>query len=324
MSKNIKKRILIKDQKRTYHALQGVVYNIKGRFYIVRLLNSKFNPNETVECQLSGSMEIRHPHRCLVTVGDKVEIVLDNSNKKTKGRIVKVFERSSFLLRKSILGDYGDIIATNFDQVAIIMSCSSPPLNFKLLDTLLVAVEYGNSNSLICINKIDLCNMEELRIDLDFYSSLSYKIIYTSAIDGTGIDELKEHLKSKITLFAGISGVGKSSIINKLVNSEIMQVASLTKFRRGRHTTTFAKIISLSDSTLLLDSPGFTEFQLWGIEKEQLQFYFPDFEPFFQKCKFQPCTHTHEPKCAIKNAVERGKINQSRYKSYLSLFAFLK
>lgn len=322
---NVKKRVFIKNQKNTRQTLQGLVYTTKGRFYHVRLLNLDSNTidKDTIECQLSGSMEIRHPHRCLVTVGDKVEIVLDNSNKKTKGRIVKVLERLSFLLRKSVLGDFEDIIASNFNQVAIIMSCSYPALNLKLLDSLLVAVEYGNADSLICINKIDLCNLDDLRIKLGFYSSIGYKIIYTSAVDGTGIDELKEHLKGKITLFAGLSGVGKSSIINKLVGSDIMQVGALTKFNRGRHTTTAAKIISFSDSTHLLDSPGFTEFQLWGIEKEQLQFYFPEFKPFLQKCKFQPCTHTHEPKCAIKNAVKRGKVNPSRYKSYIALFSSL-
>ncbi|MGQ9819975.1 MAG: ribosome small subunit-dependent GTPase A [Candidatus Kapaibacteriales bacterium] len=318
------KRVLIKEQKSAAQPLQGLVCSINGKFYFVRILKPESKSINMVECQLSGSMEIRHPHRTLVAVGDKVEIVLDNSNKKAKGRIIRVFERSSFLLRKSVLGDFEDIIATNFDQVAVIMSCTSPTLDFKLLDTLLVAVDYCNSMPLICINKIDICKLDELKNYFKHYSKLGYKTFYTSAINGIGIDELQEHLKGKFTLFAGISGVGKSSIINKIIGLEILQVGTLTKYKRGRHTTTSAKIIFYDDSTLLLDSPGFSEFQLWGIDKTELQFYFPDFEPFLQKCKFQPCTHTHEPNCAIKKAVKKGKINYSRYKSYLALFASLK
>lgn len=296
------------------------MYSIEGKYYIVKVSNDSSQQNENIKCLLAGTMEILHPHRCLVAVGDNVEIISDYFNNHKTGRIVKVYERRSFLVRKSIVGNFDDIIATNFDNVLIIVSCAEPPLNLRLLDTLLVAVEYGNSDAIICINKIDICDERKLKEVHKIYSSLGYKILFTSALKGIGIEELKLNLEGKNTLLAGQSGVGKSLLVNRILGSEVMKVGFLTKRNRGRHTTTSSQIIPLNYSTKLIDSPGFSEFQLWNLKKAELQFYFPDFKPYFQKCKFQPCTHTHEPRCAVKNALKRGKIHLSRYQNYLALY----
>lgn len=319
--KKSKNRVLVKLQKYIKgNWSQGIVISSKGKNYVV-----EFNENgqrKLTECMLSGTVEVKHQHRTLITVGDIVFFVAPQlgTDGKEFGRILYVADRVSFLMRKSILGNHEDIIASNMQQVMIMFSAMHPQYNLRMLDRILVAVEYGNLETIICINKIDLVDLNLLKKDFQIYEDLGYKVLYISAKEGIALNAVEESLGGKSTLLTGVSGVGKSTLINKLLGMDIQKVDDITRSRRGKHTTTSSRLFHKGEDTIIVDSPGFREFEVWGVPKEELQFYFRDFEPFFQKCKFQPCSHTHEPKCAVKSAVLRGKISHERYISYVSLF----
>jgi len=317
-----KNRILLKEKKITpCHAFEGIVVSQKGKYFLVESILD----NKIYKCVVSGSAQVEHPHKTLITVGDNVKVVLSQAKEdgEALGRIVFVGERLTFFLRKSIVGNSEDVIAANMEQVLILLSASNPPYNKRMLDKILIACEYGGCTPMICINKMDIAERESVLFDFSLYENLGYKVIYISAKMGEGIDEIQNSIKDKITLFVGVSGVGKSTLVNRLFGADVQKIGRLAKNLRGRHTTTFSIMLKLDDKTKIIDTPGFREFELFGIEKENLQFYFPEFSRYFQKCKFQPCTHTHEPNCSVKNAVKRKRISQERYFTYLALFESL-
>ncbi len=317
-----KKRVLVKDEKKTVaNIIKGKVIGVKGKNYIVKQLDSE--PLTAIDCFISGSLEVLHPHYTLITVGDYVHFELIESpyqKAKTLGRIVKVEGRDTFLMRKSIIGKKEDILAANMNYVCIVIAAKEPNYNLRLLDKILVAVEQGNAKPIIIVNKIDLVDQQEIQQEFSIYQSLGYKVLFLSAKENQNLDELRQTIQGTCSLFIGGSGVGKSTLINKLLGKEIQKVRDLSKKSFGRHTTTFSRLFVLDSATEIIDSPGFREFDIWNVAKDELQFYFSDFKRYFQKCKFQPCSHTHEPNCAVKSAVKRGKISFERYISYLYLY----
>lgn len=264
------------------------------------------------ECKAKG---IFRKDKIKPLVGDDVEIEVLNEEEKL-GNIVKILPRRSELIRPAV---------ANIDQALVIFAAREPKPNLSLLDRFLVIMEKQDVPVIICFNKQDLCDEEEVGRLKEIYEACGYPVVLASAKLGEGIEEIKALLRGKTTTVAGPSGVGKSSLTNLLQNEVQMETGEISKkLGRGRHTTRHSQIIQIEEDTWLYDTPGFTSFYVEEIEKEELRFYFREFSKYEGTCRFQGCTHTHEPGCMVKNALEEGKISKERYENYLELYGELK
>ena len=264
------------------------------------------------ECKTKGIFRI---DKIKPLVGDDVEIEVLNEEEKL-GNIVKILPRRSELIRPAV---------ANIDQALVIFAAREPKPNLSLLDRFLVIMEKQDVPVIICFNKQDLCDEEEVGRLKEIYEACGYPVVLASAKQGEGIEEIKSLLRGKTTTVAGPSGVGKSSLTNLLQNEVQMETGEISKkLGRGRHTTRHSQIIQIEEDTWLYDTPGFTSFYVEEIEKEELRFYFREFFKYEGTCRFQGCTHTHEPGCMVKNALEEGKISKERYENYLELYGELK
>lgn len=205
----------------------------------------------------------------------------------------------------------------NVDMVIIFFSLKDPILNLSLLDRILVLAESNYLEAVICLNKVDLVKGEELAVH-EIYSSIGYPVILTSALTGQGVEEVKGFLKDKISVFTGPSGSGKSTFLNRIQSRLKLKVGDIsTKTRRGKQTTRQVELLSFDFGGLVADSPGFSQLDLVDIGSDELPFLFPEFTRLSAGCKFSGCHHEHEPSCAVKEALSRGEIFESRYKHYL-------
>lgn len=276
-------------------------------FYYVGVVESG-----VYECKAKG---IFRKDKIKPLVGDDVEIEVLNEEEKL-GNIVKILPRRSKLIRPAV---------ANIDQALVIFAAREPKPNLSLLDRFLVIMEKQDVPVIICFNKQDLCDEEEVGRLKEIYEACGYPVVLASAKQGEGIEEIKSLLRGKTTTVAGPSGVGKSSLTNLLQNEVQMETGEISKkLGRGRHTTRHSQIIQIEKDTWLYDTPGFTSFYVEEIEKEELRFYFREFSKYEGTCRFQGCTHTHEPGCMVKNALEEGKISKERYENYLELYGELK
>lgn len=276
-------------------------------FYYVGVVESG-----VYECKAKG---IFRKDKIKPLVGDDVEIEVLNEEEKL-GNIVKILPRRSELIRPAV---------ANIDQALVIFAAREPKPNLSLLDRFLVIMEKQDVPVIICFNKQDLCDEEEVGRLKEIYEACGYPVVLASAKQGEGIEEIKSRLRGKTTTVAGPSGVGKSSLTNLLQNEVQMETGEISKkLGRGRHTTRHSQIIQIEEDTWLYDTPGFTSFYVEEIEKEELRFYFREFFKYEGTCRFQGCTHTHEPGCMVKNALEEGKISKERYENYLELYGELK
>lgn len=278
-----------------------IVKGIAG-FYYVKV-------NETIyECKAKG---VFRNINITPYVGDKVEIVLlDEEN---RGNIVKILPRRNCMIRPP---------ASNIDQAVIVFSIKNPNPNLQLLDRFLVLAEEQQLDIIICINKIDLEEDENACKDLEFvYKKAGYKTILTSTVSDIGILDLKEALANKTTIFAGPSGVGKSSLLNSVNPSLKLETGKISeKIKRGKHTTRHVELLSLDNGGYVLDTPGFSSLSLTHMDSVKLQDYYREFIPYNNSCKFVPCSHIHEPECKIKEMVEKGHIDMERYERYIKLY----
>lgn len=259
-------------------------------------------------------------------MGDKVEYDINNDG---SGVINKIDERRNYISRKSpkqkgasFRGErLEQIIASNIDNFFIIASASEPDFNNKVIDRFLVIGESSKLGSInIVINKADLRFDEEIEYYQNLYSSIGYPVIMASTKAGNGIEEIKEKMNGKINLLWGQSGVGKSSILNSVYPHLNFKVAEVSTFNyKGKHTTVTSTMIKADHNTYITDTPGIREIDPFGIRKEDLSHYFAEFSEFLPDCRFNTCTHNHEPGCGIMDAVENGKISAERYDSYLRL-----
>ena len=242
--------------------------------------------------------------------------------------IYEILPRKNYLSRKAIktrgVSYRGErleqIIAANIDQIFVVSSILEPDFNNKTLDRFLITCESAKIQTSIIINKTDLADSKLINDWADIYKSIGYNVLLTSINKKSSFIELKSILKGKKTLFWGQSGVGKSSILNLIFPKLDLKVGEISTYSaKGTHTTVTSSMINVGENTYIIDTPGVREIDPFGIRKEDLGHYFKEFEPFIHDCKFNTCTHNHEPGCAIISAVEDGKISEERYDSYLRI-----
>ena len=266
-----------------------------------------------------------------VAVGDKVtfeadvpEDSIDNITLENPAAITAVHQRKNYIIRKSTnLSRQSHIIAANLDRAFIIATIDYPEIKLPFLDRILVTCEVYNIPVTIVLNKVDLyreSHAEMLEAFHEIYEGAGYPIIEVSALTGEGVDVLREACKGHVSLFSGVSGVGKSSLIKSLDPSLDPKVGEISDVHlQGKHTTTFYEMYSLASGGFIVDTPGLRGFGLVDLKKEEIALYFPEMLRVSENCRFAPCTHTHEPGCAVKEAVEAGEISYDRYSSYLGM-----
>ncbi len=283
--------------------MQGKILKGIAGFYYVYVVESG-----VYECKAKG---IFRKDKIKPLVGDNVEIeVLSQENK--IGNIVCILPRKNELIRPAV---------ANIDQALVIFAVTEPMPHFNLLDRFLIMMERKEIPVTLCFNKKDIAQEPEINELKNIYQSCGYPIIFSSALQEENIDEIKRQLKGKITAVAGPSGVGKSSIINRLQSSIQMETGEISKkIARGKHTTRHSEFIKIDEDTFIMDTPGFSSLYVNDFEKSELKYYFREFEPYEGKCRFQGCDHVHEPGCAVKEALEAGEIHKVRYEDYLEMY----
>ena len=254
--------------------------------------------------------------RNVVTTGD---IVLFRPSTDDEGMIMRVEPRHGVLSRE--IRGRRHVICSNVDQLAIVASAAEPYLKPNLIDRFLVSAEKEHIRPLICINKVDLIDVADLEPLVGVYSQMGYDLLLCSARTGQGIDRLRRALTDRETVFAGQSGVGKTSLLNAVQPGLGLRVSPVSaETHKGRHTTTAARLIRLETGGYVVDTPGIRQMQLWDVAPEEIAGYFRDMRPFVSHCRFPDCTHRHEVGCAVKDAVADDLIDARRYESYVHLF----
>jgi ribosome biogenesis GTPase len=254
--------------------------------------------------------------RNIVTTGDRVWFLPAGE----EGVIERIEPRHGLLTRASRKREH--VLVANVDQVVIVMSLVEPELKPHLIDRYLASAEQGGIAAIVCLNKADLVDPAHYQSLIGMYSQLGIPTLLTSAANGLGIAALRERLRGRETVFAGQSGVGKSSLLNVVQPGLGLRVREVSDAnQKGRHTTTTAELIQLEElGGWVVDTPGIRQFELWDIIPEEVEGFFLELRPFVPLCAYPDCTHTHEDRCAVKRAVHRGQISASRYTSYLGMF----
>ncbi len=319
------KRILIRESgKLPEGAIKARIIAAQGRFFY-----ALDQSGEKYECLPAGKIISPNLRQTIIAVGDNVHILpdlnYDEASDFPGASIVEVGLRKSMLSRVAIHGGHTEhVIAANIDNLVIMAPLLSPDLNRRLIDRYLVAAEIGKIKPIIAVNKIDLVQGMNVQDILQPYHDLGITILYMSALYGEGIKPLEEHLKDKTSVFSGQSGAGKSTLVNSLLGEQVQVVSEISdKSNKGRHTTSFVAEFDLPFGGTVIDTPGIREFALAGVDKQNLPLYFHEFDDFMLNCKYKPCSHTHEPNCAVAEAVENGEIDYDRYESYIYLYESL-
>ena len=272
-----------------------------------------------LECHLRGRLKKSPRSGDIAALGDRVEVELSGPG---RGMIAAVMERTRALSRLAPTprGIYHQIIIANPDQAVFIFACARPAPHPGMLDRFLVISEKQGIPPLVVANKVDLVGDETARLLFGRYSRLEYSVVYTSARSGQGVDQLRQQLLGKISVFAGPSGAGKSTLLNRLLpNLELAAREVSQATSKGKHTTVWRELYPLADGGYVADTPGLKALALWDIEAEELDGYFPEMRPLVASCQFNDCSHVHEPGCAVLAAVADGRIHPERYESYLRM-----
>lgn len=286
--------------------MQGKIIRGIAGFYYVHTADGVY------ECKARGVF--RKDNRKPLVGDDVVMDVVDPEEK--KGNIVELLERKSELIRPAV---------ANVDQALVIFAVMNPEPNFNLLDRFLILMAQQGLPCVICFNKADLDQEGKAQEAYEIYQNSGCKILVFSAKEGKGTEELEALLKGRTTTVAGPSGVGKSTLINSLQKSVVMETGAVSeKIKRGKHTTRHTELIAIDKDTYILDTPGFSSLGLFDLEKEDLAGFYPEFVPFEKYCRFGGCSHISEPDCGVKEALQESKISPVRYENYCLLYEELK
>ncbi|CAM1362323.1 Small ribosomal subunit biogenesis GTPase RsgA [Tenacibaculum litopenaei] len=297
----------------------GTVYKSTGSWYWV------MSENTLYKCRIKGKFRIKgikstNP----IAVGDIVSFDMETKTDDETGVITKIHDRKNYIVRKSVnLSKQTHIIAANIDQVFLLITIDNPPTLTTFIDRFLVTAEAYSVDVVLVFNKIDTYEIEqkaEILYLRDIYEAIGYTCIEVSALEEKNIDTIKGLMTSKVSMFAGHSGVGKTTLVNAIEPGLNLKTKEISEqHKQGQHTTTFAEMFELSFDARIIDTPGIKGFGVVDMDKDELGDYFPEFFALKQHCKFNNCIHLNEPHCAVKEALENEEISWSRYKSYLQI-----
>jgi ribosome biogenesis GTPase len=300
--------------------MTGTVYKSTGSWYMVKTDEGVF-----YECRIKGKFRTQgikstNP----IAVGDRVKFDIEQLGDATVGTISEIKERKNYIIRKSVnLSKQTHIIAANLDQVFLLITLNNPTTYTIFIDRFLATAVAYDIPAVLLFNKIDTYTSEELdeiKYLADIYRSIGYTCIGISAISGKNVAQVKQLMLGKTSMFAGNSGAGKSTLINTLEPTFDIKTAEISEqHQQGMHTTTFAEMFDLSFGARIIDTPGIKGFGVVDMAKEEIGDYFPEFFKLKGHCKFNNCLHLDEPQCAVKAALEDGKVAWSRYKSYVQM-----
>ncbi len=300
--------------------MTGRIYKSTGSWYTVKTTLGK-----NYQCRIKGKFRLQgikstNP----IAVGDFVDFELDTNSDEETGVINNIHDRTNYIVRKSVnLSKQTHIIASNIDLVFLLITIDNPPTFTSFIDRFLASAEAYGIKAVLLFNKIETYSddtLDEVKYLAHVYRTIGYECIGISAITGKNLDQVKDLMRGKVTMFTGHSGVGKSTLVNAIEPSlDLKTKAISTQHMQGQHTTTFAEMFDLSFDAKIIDTPGIKGFGVVDMEKEEVGDYFPEFFALKQDCKFNNCLHIEEPKCAVKDALEKNEIAASRYRSYVQI-----
>lgn len=279
-----------------------IVKALSGYYYV---LPDNIEPSlaSLVQCRARGLFRKKGE---TPLVGDRVQFELRENN---EGIVTSIDKRKNALLRPPV---------ANVDQIVLVFSFEEPQFSSLLLDRFLVHIEFANIPVIICFNKADIVNATHLEEEIAYYSKIGYSVLVTSAKEEIGVEEVRQLLVNKISVFAGQSGVGKSSLLNRLYFEKHLKTSEISpRLGRGRHTTRHVELLFLDGNSMVADTPGFSQLDFDNMEPEELSATFLEFRTYEEQCKFRGCYHDREPGCAVRIAMHNNEIKPSRYKHYL-------
>jgi ribosome biogenesis GTPase len=291
----------------------GIIISSRSGFYTVHTRSGD------VICQMRGRLKEERLNESLAAVGDKVAISVLPDGKGVL-EAIRPREKAFFRLAPTTRGVFKQVMLANPDQVVLVFSCANPDPSFRMLDRFLVITEKQHIPVVVVANKTDLIGIDAAMELFGVYPGLGYRVVFTSATDNTGIAELEQVLIGKISALSGPSGVGKSSLLNCIQPNLGLKIGALKKSsNKGRHTSVVRELTPLVGGGFVADMPGLRSLSLWDTQPEELDGYFPELRGLVENCQFSNCRHISEPGCAVKQAVEAGKVSWQRYQSYVRL-----
>jgi ribosome biogenesis GTPase len=300
--------------------MTGTVYKSTGSWYTVKTDLGAF-----FDCRIKGKFRLKDIKSTNpIAVGDVVDFDIETLDNVTNGIIHHIHDRKNYIVRKSVnLSKQTHIIASNIDQVFLLITLTNPPTLTSFIDRFLVTTQAYSIKTILLFNKVDTYDEDtlgEVKHMAHIYRKIGYECIGISASTGKNVDKVKTVMTAKTSMFAGHSGVGKSTLVNAIEPGLDLKTKAISmQHSQGQHTTTFAEMFDLSFGARIIDTPGIKGFGIVDMDKEEIGDYFPEFFALKQDCKFNNCLHVEEPKCAVKEALENDEIAYSRYRSYLQM-----